>query len=403
MPRSALLVFSFFYCMLNSCAALSEESFSTAFANYQKAEALGDTSSAVKYANLSFEMGVKEFGSNSENAVALKHIVASAYMSNNQPEEAQSSFDHVMNVYEKLHGVFSEQVHGILLEKLKVAELQRGPKFKEIKPYYLDLMNKTINVSKKLSEEFPEFKHVYYYRLAKVLNLPPLKFVFAARNFEIHKLAEGYLTEALGTVDEKVIEMQFEMAQNLYYRKQVTDSIKYYEKVINAFDMEAISSHPWLIQAHIAIVQISELRENSEAATKHALAIGKMLAKDSNSPEILFRIEPKYPIETAKQGKQGETLLSFIVDSQGFVKDIEIEESSHRLFSKASIAALKKWRYAPIYENGAATNSSRLTTKLTFRLDSGSARTIKRRMPGTIILNATAEECRRAANCKMID
>ena len=123
-----------------------------------------------------------------------------------------------------------------------------------------------------------------------------------------------------------------------------------------------LATHAFLVNAYSHI-------GNNEEATKHCIAIGKNRIWDMNSePEPLFRIEPKYPVKAARRGKGGSVKMSFIIDKQGFVTDIDIlENQGHRDFKKAAKDALKQWRYAPKFESGQAISTD-ATVLLSFHI-----------------------------------
>lgn len=58
------------------------------------------------------------------------------------------------------------------------------------------------------------------------------------------------------------------------------------------------------------------------------------------------RIEPKYPIQAAKENTEGSVVLKFNVEGDGSVSNIEVVNSiPENVFNKSAIAALEQWRY----------------------------------------------------------
>lgn len=61
---------------------------------------------------------------------------------------------------------------------------------------------------------------------------------------------------------------------------------------------------------------------------------------------ILRQVDPSYPVQARIAGQTGYVELSFRVDSSGRPVDIEIEDSHpRRVFERAAISAIKKWRF----------------------------------------------------------
>jgi len=63
---------------------------------------------------------------------------------------------------------------------------------------------------------------------------------------------------------------------------------------------------------------------------------------------------PSYPLESRRRHEQGTVVLSLILSTDGSVSTISVAESSgsDRL-DQAALAAVRKWRWAPIVRNGA--------------------------------------------------
>lgn len=81
------------------------------------------------------------------------------------------------------------------------------------------------------------------------------------------------------------------------------------------------------------------------------------------------RVNPKYPINEARKGKEGWVVLSFIVEPDGSTSNVIIEDSSgSRGFEKESKKAIKKWAYQPAIENGEAIQQCKTTVQLDFRM-----------------------------------
>jgi len=85
----------------------------------------------------------------------------------------------------------------------------------------------------------------------------------------------------------------------------------------------------------------------------------------------LVRIEPKYPVQAARDGVEGWVRLAFSVNSAGQVTDIQVIDSEpKRLFEREAIRALQQWKYQPQMENGQATIQQGLVVQLDFSLGS---------------------------------
>jgi len=80
---------------------------------------------------------------------------------------------------------------------------------------------------------------------------------------------------------------------------------------------------------------------------------GAVKAKgDIKPPKEIKKVNPIYPEEARKQGISGEVLLSVRSDEQGNIVGVKIIKSPHELLSKASVEAVKQWKYEPMLIKG---------------------------------------------------
>lgn len=64
------------------------------------------------------------------------------------------------------------------------------------------------------------------------------------------------------------------------------------------------------------------------------------------SPEPILRVEPKYPINAARNNREGWARLSFVIDEQGDVSNVlVIETSGSKDLTRAAIKAAERWKY----------------------------------------------------------
>jgi protein TonB len=97
-------------------------------------------------------------------------------------------------------------------------------------------------------------------------------------------------------------------------------------------------------------------------------APGAGLGRDGDASPIV-RIEPKYPIQAARDGKEGYVILSFTINEVGGVEDVKvIEAQPKRVFDKEARRALRKWKYKPKVVDGKAQRRPGLTVQLDFTM-----------------------------------
>ena len=100
-------------------------------------------------------------------------------------------------------------------------------------------------------------------------------------------------------------------------------------------------------------------------------APGAGFGRDGDATPIV-RIEPKYPIQAARDGKEGWVKLSFTINEIGGVEDVKVMEAQpKRIFDKEAKRALRKWKYKPKVVDGKAMRQPGLTVQLDFKMDAG--------------------------------
>jgi protein TonB len=70
-------------------------------------------------------------------------------------------------------------------------------------------------------------------------------------------------------------------------------------------------------------------------------------------PQVVSRVEPRYPPAAAAMGLTGRVVLEAIVDESGRVESVRVVSSTNRLFEQAALDAVRQWRYtAPVGQGG---------------------------------------------------
>ncbi len=84
--------------------------------------------------------------------------------------------------------------------------------------------------------------------------------------------------------------------------------------------------------------------------------------------EAIERVPPKYPINAARNGKEGWVQLSFVVEPDGSTSNIIVEDSSNEAFEKYALRSIKKWKYSPATKDGKPIQQCRNQVQLNFKL-----------------------------------
>ncbi|MEO0345134.1 MAG: TonB family protein [Pseudomonadota bacterium] len=134
----------------------------------------------------------------------------------------------------------------------------------------------------------------------------------------------------------------------------------------------ALDDSALVAPAHSLLVRIYESRGESDAATPHALAVGRLSnERDGNEDYLpLFRMAPMYPMNALRAGKTGHVDLMFTVDEKGYPQDIKAtagEELS--TFRAAATKAARGFRYAPRFKDGVPVATPGVETRIRFQIE----------------------------------
>ena len=101
-------------------------------------------------------------------------------------------------------------------------------------------------------------------------------------------------------------------------------------------------------------------------ALKEGLGTGEV----SQSLTPLIRVDPHYPVQARLQGIEGQVWVRFDVSPSGTTVNIKVVDSRPpRVFDRASIQAVRKWKYSPQQEDGKPIFTRGEGTRFDFTLD----------------------------------
>ena len=61
---------------------------------------------------------------------------------------------------------------------------------------------------------------------------------------------------------------------------------------------------------------------------------------------------PQFPFEEAKNHTSGGVILELAVDAKGKLQDVKVVRSTHAVFAKAALSAVRKWKFEPAQKDG---------------------------------------------------
>ncbi len=107
-----------------------------------------------------------------------------------------------------------------------------------------------------------------------------------------------------------------------------------------------------------------------DLSTGPDLGSGPNMGAPSDSDSVpLVRVPPQYPIRAAERGIEGWVVLRFTITATGTVENpTVIDAKPKRIFDRAAVRALKKWKYRPRVVDGVPIERTE-EVKLSFDLD----------------------------------
>ena len=218
---------------------------------------------------------------------------------------------------------------------------------------YLNLINKNINwqnpflkISTCISLAFLTALVLFYFMSALISNTPDLK-----RGEESVGLIEFIRVKPRSFLDEKKRKLPEKKPKKMKPPKMKM--------------LSSALSKPQKMNPRMNMPDIKSVLRSSGPA------VGGMggVALDSDVTPLV-RIEPQYPRKAAMQSIEGWVLLKFDISPAGTVGNIEILGSKPgRIFDRAAIRALRKWKYRPKMEDGKPVEQKNLKIKLDFTLE----------------------------------
>ena len=315
------------------------DDFSSSYQAYQQAVAANDSKQTLVYAQQAYDLGKVSFGENHIDTAKLLMNLANAQRDSGDKVSASQNYNKVLASYQAHYGDDSIEV---LDPMLLAAESTTNDKKAQA------LFEDAIDVAKSLNEPLvlaevytAAFKHLY--------KTPEYNHTIKNYGLKAYDIYSQHLPEdAIIRVDATYLAASIQFAEKHYdtAERLFLEVIKQYQ----ALDY----SHPSELHAHAVLVELYEKQNNSQQATAHCIAIGKMKPWSDDQDQVpLFRHHPNYPKSYAKDRKSGWVDMVFTIDANGFVKSASVLDSKGgKRFEKESLEAIQKWRYAPKFVDG---------------------------------------------------
>ena len=349
--------------LLLSFSSLAEETksihaqFKDAYDQYQTALKTNNKEDQTKYAEQSYQLGKKVYGESDINVANLAVNLASLYMDNKHYIKANALLLPSLVIYEKEYGNESLEQMDIYFALAKSTPRKDERK---IINYYQEVLN--------IADIYKEDKPTLNAQMQLDVGIELL--ALGSKKSRVILEALDYFTENLASNDTRVVNANFFAGKYYLTKEKLNKAIRAFEVNLPIFEALDGPTHPLELATHAFLIGALERKGKSEEATKHCIAIGSMTPwSDAQEQTPLYRVTPKYPKDLARKGRSGYTIIEFTISDFGFVKDARVLESEGgKGFEKEALIAMKKWRYAPKFENGKAVEAT-ASVQLDFKIN----------------------------------
>lgn len=97
--------------------------------------------------------------------------------------------------------------------------------------------------------------------------------------------------------------------------------------------------------------------------------LGGLAAADTDAVPLV-RVQPAYPMRAAQRGVEGWVEIEFTISKSGTVKDpMVVGYEPSKIFNKAALQAIRKWKYNPKIEEGRPMERPGIIVRLRFSLN----------------------------------
>ncbi|GGW80659.1 energy transducer TonB [Alteromonas halophila] len=321
MKRYSLL---FVVASLPAFSALSAPTFSDVYRDFKSAVSSNQPEKAVNLSEQVLTLGKDKFGEQSSEFAMLTLSHGNMLLMNERFDAAFEYYEQTEALYEARFDDDSVEYAGMLvtiLENLQNYQLDLSTSQKVHQTALLKELLMELSDDDKASKDFAGL----YHRAALVAvakgQIPVMRGTL--RQFVDNALTA--VVAAYGEDDLRTTETRYVAAMAYHSANRRDKAIASYEQVIAWIDEQTDFSHPYVLSSHAKLVELYEQQGESDRATEHCIAIGSMQPWDPDQEaQPLYRQDPKFPAGVRNQLREGSAELSFDIDPQGFVTNIEV-------------------------------------------------------------------------------
>lgn len=337
--------------------------FNSAYRLYQQSIENGDTESALLHIETAFPLGLEVFGEENPTSAVLAANYSQILRIEKKRKRAAKISTIARELAERAHGESSPEL-------LKYLSAEASA---HIDIYEHDHAVEITNRGLKLAEDIHGSSSIEYAdALVLSANADTRKGWQIQSRKKLERALETYINE-VGLNDPKTARANFDIGKYQMAWGRHKTAIKHLSDAIDAWSTNKPKYLSLIGSARAFLVESYSEEGLTEKATEQTRLLAlEMVGRQGGNADAnpLFRKRPSYPPEAAKRRSTGWVHLSFTIDPNGFVKDIEIvNREGHRSLERSATRALAEWRYAPAVVDGKFVPRHNNKVVITFELD----------------------------------
>jgi TonB family protein len=337
-------------------AALKE-----AFSRYEESYKQGYWATSLPEAKSAYELGMRLLGPESPETAKFNYNYGNNLLKTKNYAEAKTTLSEALTRFELVYGSDSVELLPVLMD-LGHANAKMGNTRAKTKLY-----KQAFNLSED-NHGASSVEHAWF----SVNAGSDILRVAQDKDGEKH-LRKGYesLQSELGENDPRVGFAAYNLGAYELAMSNYQAAKRYLLAALASFEQPEKPSNKMELSTHAYLVRVYEEMGDSESATFHSLAIGRMTPFESAQEYFpLYKRPPVYPRAALRERQEAAVVVEFTVDEKGFVKDpIVVWSNGPKIFDQPSLDAVIKFRYAPRFIDGKPVSVKRVQNKLTYSIN----------------------------------
>ena len=336
------------------------EAFNAAYSAYQEYADQKDFNRATPEAKVAYELSQQIFGLEHQNTASLAYNYGLALIEIEDEAEAKQILRETLSLYKAAYGKDSTELIPVLMDLGRVSAEAYRPA-NQIR-YYNRALALAADHYGRASQRYGRLSLEAGVGLLNEAQTPDAE-IYLQDAYRILRNVLGEESDITGIAAFQLARFEVAIQQYGAAEGHLLAALKTFADPDRPSTQIEMSAHAWL-------VAIYEETGESQKATAHCLAIGRMTPIGADQEYLpLFKKTPKYPVAARQRGLEGSVLVKFSVDQDGFVREPQVVEiKGHKGFESATIEAVKEFRYAPRFVEGAPVATDNVYHIITFTL-----------------------------------